>query len=157
MTASNSKKKILYLEGLRGIAALVVVLYHYAAAFYPALYSGLEEDALTRSKIEVVISHSPINLLYDGNVSVQLFLILSGFVLTYRFLESGNMEKIRSIFLRRYVRLVIPALFSVMVACAFMKGGLMYNQPAAQISGSTWLGQFYNFEADWGRLSENLK
>ena len=33
-------KKLAYLESLRGLAAFIVVLNHFAIAFYPALYFG---------------------------------------------------------------------------------------------------------------------
>ena len=32
--------KILYLDGIRGIAAMNVLLTHFIVAFYPAMYNG---------------------------------------------------------------------------------------------------------------------
>ena len=35
-----AKDKIKYIEGIRGLAAIIVVLHHYTLAFYPALNFG---------------------------------------------------------------------------------------------------------------------
>jgi len=61
----NTKNRLLELDALRGIAALAVVLYHYTQRF-SELYPDLQSEG--------------IRFLY-GNLGVQLFFLLSGFVI----------------------------------------------------------------------------
>lgn len=135
-----------YLDGVRGLAAFIVVIYHYIVAFYPALYTGNVNNIKTSSGIELFIASSPLNILYDGSLSVCIFFILSGYVLTYKYFKDDDIQKIRSTAIRRYIRLVIPVVFSVFIAYMILKLKLFYNMQASEISSSEWLKGFYNFE-----------
>lgn len=139
-------KKEKYLDGVRGMAAFIVVIYHYVAAFYPALYTGNVNNIKTSGGVELFIVNSPFNILYDGSVSVCIFFILSGYVLTYKYFKDDDIQKIRSTAIRRYIRLVIPVVFSVFIAYIILKLKLFYNIQAAEVSSSEWLKGFYNFE-----------
>ena len=44
-------KKLAYLESLRGLAALVVVIGHFVVGFYPALYTARLEHVHTATGI----------------------------------------------------------------------------------------------------------
>ncbi|RFZ75991.1 acyltransferase, partial [Lacrimispora amygdalina] len=134
-----------YLDGIRGVAAFIVVIYHYISAFYPALYYGSINNVRTGSGVELIIASTPLNLLYDGDVSVCIFFILSGYVLTYKFFKYNDTSAIISTGIRRYFRLMPPVLFSVFIAYILMKLQLFYNVKASEITTSFWLGSFYNF------------
>ena len=78
-------RKIKYLDGLRGLAAFVVVFHHFILAFYPALFFGDNATPHLRAGLEAFVSGTPINLLYNGNFAVSIFFVLSGYVLSYKF------------------------------------------------------------------------
>lgn len=137
--------KIRYLDGLRGLAAFVVVFHHFILAFYPALFSGQDNTLHMRTGAEVYMSGSILNLLYNGNFAVCIFFVLSGYVLSYKFFLLKDHEIITASAIKRYLRLAIPVAFSVLFAYVLMKFSLFYNQQAADLSGSGWLGGFWNF------------
>lgn len=152
-----------YLNGLRGLAAFIVVLHHFSLAFYPAVYSGVAKKAHILSyPIEVAIAKTPLNLIFSGNFAVCIFFILSGYVLTYKYFKVNELEILASGAVRRYFRLGIPILFSMFLAFVFMKFHLFYNQEASLITKSDWwLATFWTFppnffamlkEALWGVL-----
>lgn len=137
--------KVRYLDGLRGCAAFVVVLHHFAAAFYPASYLGL--DLPQHSFLERWLLTSPLGILMAGNFSVCIFFILSGFVLTRSFFGTGDERTLTSLAFRRYFRLLPPVLFSELVAWALLSANLFPVQEAAALTGSSrWLSQCWAFE-----------
>lgn len=136
--------KVRYLDGLRGIAAFIVVLHHFAAAFYPAAYLGL--DLPQHSAAEAALLTTPLGLLIAGNFSVCIFFILSGFVLTNSFFRTGKESALTSLAVRRYFRLLPPVLFSGFAAWLLMRLDLFPVREAAAVTGSSrWLSQCWNF------------
>lgn len=111
--------KLKSLEGLRGIAAFIVVIFHFFTNFYPALVNAYPLQVHTSSGIELKIAVSPLNVLYNGSFSVNIFFVLSGFVLSYKFFRTGDNQVITSSAIRRYFRLMIPVLFSVICFYVF--------------------------------------
>ena len=66
--------KLKYIEGLRGLAAIIVVFHHYTLAFYPALnFAYSNQTHIGDGKIELFIAHSPLNLCYNGGFAVCIF------------------------------------------------------------------------------------
>src|ERR1700744_5323977 len=108
---------------MRGMAALMVVLYHYLLSFYPGLFLFKPEYYHTNSNIEHDIGISVFNIFYSAGFAVCLFFVLSGYALSYRYFETGSREYIRSSVIRRYFRLEIPILFSVLVSYLFLRMG----------------------------------
>ncbi|MFZ2835300.1 MAG: acyltransferase family protein, partial [Candidatus Moraniibacteriota bacterium] len=142
-------KKIRYLDGLRGLAAFVVVFHHFILAFYPALFSGPDNVTHMASGKEIFLSGSVLNLFYNGNFAVCVFFVLSGYVLSHKFFVFKDNEIITASAVKRYLRLAIPVAFSVFCAYILMKFSLFYNQQAAEASGSGWLGGFWDFKPDF--------
>ncbi|MDR9855732.1 acyltransferase [Paenibacillus sp. VCA1] len=106
--------KITYLDGLRGLAACVVVVSHFFQVFAPSVFEGKQEIA--HFAFEGVAARTPLNLLFNGNFSVCVFFVLSGFVLSWRYFHTKDKLHIYSSALRRYFRLAIPAVLSVLLA-----------------------------------------
>jgi peptidoglycan/LPS O-acetylase OafA/YrhL len=130
--------KIKYLDGLRGLAAFVVVLSHFAVVFYPALYTANASEVRFVSQLDLIIAGTPLNVIYNGNFAVCIFFILSGYVLTYKFFRDKNPETLVSGAFRRYFRLLVPVLFSNLLVFIFMKLSLFHNVQAGNITKSTW-------------------
>jgi peptidoglycan/LPS O-acetylase OafA/YrhL len=139
-------KKLGYLESLRGLAAFIVVLNHFVLAFYPALYFGASEPVHTENGVEVFLSGTPLNLLYNGSFAVSLFFILSGFVLTYKFFKDRTLPVyLIPLTVKRYVRLLPPVFISILLSFILLRFSLLSNQPAAIITRSGWLRGYLQF------------
>jgi peptidoglycan/LPS O-acetylase OafA/YrhL len=82
-------KKLLYLEGLRGIASYGVFLVHFLDGYW--------ENGLSWIKFK-----------QDFNIYVALFFILSGRILTVSSLISRNVDSIAVSFCKRPLRLGLP-------------------------------------------------
>ncbi|MBE9915661.1 acyltransferase [Paenibacillus donghaensis] len=127
--------KIAYLDGLRGLAACVVVVSHFFQVFVPSVFEGKQEIA--HFSFESFAARTPLNLLFNGNFSVCVFFALSGFVLSWRYFCTKDKIHIYSSALRRYFRLAVPATLSVIFAYVVMLLGLGYFDEIRQTTLSS--------------------
>src|ERR1700732_2625954 len=113
--ASRDKApRIAYLESIRGLAALRVLLFHFRAAFAPDLVFTPPPDAIVARTIHL----SPLYFLYDGYSAVYIFFVLSAYVLTLSF--EHHLAQPSSQIMARLIRLGLPALAATLVAAAVM-------------------------------------
>ncbi|MEC0238338.1 acyltransferase [Paenibacillus dokdonensis] len=115
------KTKIAYLDGFRGLAACVVVVSHFFQVFAPSVFEGKPE--IVHFPFEGFAARTPLNLLFNGNFSVCVFFVLSGYVLSWRYFLTKDKMHIYASALRRFFRLAIPASMSVCLAFAVMQLG----------------------------------
>lgn len=135
-------QKILALESLRGIAALIVVMEHFFQSFLPAIFIGTAAP-IVHSKIESLILASPLNVFVNGNFAVYCFFVLSGFVLSYGFFsKTGKIDLIAAV-VKRYFRLAPIVLVSVLLSFFLLRLGLYHTAEVAGITGSDWLARFW--------------
>jgi peptidoglycan/LPS O-acetylase OafA/YrhL len=144
--ASRDKApRIAYLESIRGLAALQVLLLHFLSAFAPDLVFTPPPDAIVARTIHL----SPLYFLYDGYSAVYIFFVLSAYVLTLSF--EHHLAQPSSQIMARLIRLGLPALAATLVAAAVM---LMFGRPnveAGDLSGSVWFAS--QWHADLSILS----
>jgi|LakMenE18May11ns_1017448.scaffolds.fasta_scaffold9952989_4 peptidoglycan/LPS O-acetylase OafA/YrhL len=141
----KQSKNFLALEGLRGVASVIVLIVHLKNAFFPDLIEQVEQ----RLGLQCSILLSGI---LDGNFCVWLFWVMSAFVLSVRYHSSTNeidaQKSVTSATIRRYPRLALPVLASVLCAWVLVYAGWMTNHDLAvslnQQKG-TWLDSFYGF------------
>jgi len=149
-------KKIKYLEGLRGIAALAVFLGHLGVAFFIpsheiSLFSAINAISFLPAFLKDIIIHLII-LFTNGELAVWIFWLLSSYVISIAFFKKDNpYNKILiSYSSKRYVRLFIPVFFSILFAYFLLSFGLMYNHNVALTftPPNTTLNSLYNFKPD---------
>lgn len=129
--------RVLPLEGLRGLAAISVVIYHYLVLVFPVMYYGPVTAQHTR--FEDNLHGSPLMSLISGSFAVSIFFVLSGFVLTVGYFQTKDINIIKRLATRRYLRLMVPALASVIIAWVLIVLGLSHIQQAYAITLSPGL------------------
>ncbi len=92
------------LDGLRGLAALVVVLRH--------CFNTVSIPISTRE----AVLQSPLALLLNGQGAVQLFFVLSGFVLAASLERNRYRSDLAQFFAKRVFRIHPPYVFAVLLA-----------------------------------------
>ena len=146
----KNKSRLSYLEGIRGFAAFIVLIAHFKniVAIDLEARSELFFINLVHSDLLGRCLNSLIVVLLDGKLAVFVFWFMSGYVLSIRLFGANGMEYLKVAALKRYFRLAIPVLASVLLAYGLMKFNLMYNIQLAERSGpefQTMKGVF-NFE-----------
>lgn len=129
------------LEGLRGLAALIVFLFHFLIIFYPVMYYGTGTNLapVQHFWLEDNIHGTPLAAFLSGTFSVAIFFVLSGFVLSVGFFMTKNTTIIKKLATKRYLRLMLPALASVLLAWIYIKLNLSHIAEAYHISLSSAL------------------
>jgi peptidoglycan/LPS O-acetylase OafA/YrhL len=157
--SSGKLIKLDYLEGLRGYAALAVALLHFIRLVLPALSDGKVPD-IGFGHWEMMLRHSPLNILWNGGAAVAVFFVLSGFVLSYKFWQVGDLRAVVGSAIRRYFRLTPVVLASVLLAYVCLASGVYYLHAASRICGSdiaSGYGNRYAFNPDfWDALRQGL-
>jgi peptidoglycan/LPS O-acetylase OafA/YrhL len=125
------------MDGVRGIASLAVCLWHNFLAFFPGAVNS--NIAMKAPIIEKYIYRSPLDILFAGDFAVYIFFMLSGFVISIKFFGSFDIEVLKKAFFKRYIRLMPPALVTVLAAYLLLINGLMFNRQAAALASSWWL------------------
>ncbi len=137
--------KFRYLDGLRGLAALIVVLDHFAISFFPAATDGTVK--VSHGAAEQAVRITPLHLLVSGNFSVCIFFVLSGIVLSAKFFRTGDRDVVLASAAKRYLRLMIPVLASVLLVDIVLRLHGFANSSAASQTGSDWLARLWPIDA----------
>lgn len=138
------------LEGLRGLAAVIVALYHFLLAFYLLAFFGSGGDAtlMQHTRFEDNLYGNPFMALLSGTFAVAIFFVLSGFVLSIKFFQTKEPSVIKSLAVKRYTRLMLPALASVLICYLLIKLGVSHTTQAAAVTQSGWLAINWTFVPD---------
>jgi peptidoglycan/LPS O-acetylase OafA/YrhL len=105
------------LDGLRGVAALIVVVHH-SLLLQPRLALAYLLPGANLGQPFNLAVYSPLHVLWDGPAAVKVFFVLSGFVLTLPFLRPD--ASWRAYYPSRLVRLYLPTIASVCLALGWV-------------------------------------
>src|SRR6201982_1232216 len=122
------------LEAIRGIAALIVVAWHSLLGFYPE-HSGIFRSSWPDR--EQFTDHIWFGL-FNGTAAVTVFFVLSGYVLTRKYFESGDDGILIRGALKRWPRLMGPVLIVVLASYFLFITGAYRFESAAKLTGSDW-------------------
>ncbi|MCC7302063.1 MAG: acyltransferase [Bacteroidia bacterium] len=154
MLLPDNQNKIGYLEGLRGLAALAVVAHHFMLGFYTAAYDGNPERAHTEG-LELWFYSSPLNVIANGNFCVMIFFVLSGFVLSHKYLSQGDFSILTNAAKRRYFRLFIPVGFTLLLSFILLRLNAYKHLEVSVIAHSEpWMGTLWRMDPSFGTWLE---
>jgi peptidoglycan/LPS O-acetylase OafA/YrhL len=115
---ARRKSSTEYLDGVRGVASLIVFILHWSHNPYPSVNSGWGHGDKTSLWLLPFI-----RLVYSGAAMVSVFFVVSGFVLSHRFVQRMHRQEypelfaaLTSITWRRAIRLFLPAFASSLMA-----------------------------------------
>jgi peptidoglycan/LPS O-acetylase OafA/YrhL len=129
--------KFAELDGLRGVASLVVVAWHFVYAFLP------ERIGIVPSFDPAAgLVGNPVFALLDGPGAVMLFFVLSGYVLPLGYFRSGQTEVVLRAAAKRWFRLMGLTLIAAVGSYLLFRFGLYGYREAAAFTRSDWLGSF---------------
>lgn len=134
-------QRIFALDALRGLAALAVVMSHCLGAVD---ITAVQEKALRRSVL------API---FHGNGSVDLFFVLSGFVLTRSLIRRRGGAATLAYCLRRVLRIHPPYVLAVLLAWVV---SLSISDPGGSHGVSRWLRYYINVHVGPSAVLESL-
>jgi peptidoglycan/LPS O-acetylase OafA/YrhL len=108
------------LDGLRGLAALVVVMHHHLLTI-PWFSERVSENSFSKPGVFVgvnlhnLIEYSPLHVFYAGTEAVTIFFVLSGYVLVFAVKKSDIKNYLRFRLYRLYVPIFGAVCFSFLL------------------------------------------
>lgn len=136
-------KRINWIDGLKGLAAIGVLGHHFLLAFLESTYSGNVVVAHIDEKIEYGYAQSPVSVVTNGNFFVCMFLILSGMLMYMQVKDIRDKEKLAERVAKRYFSLAFPILFTCLIVWIMMKLSAFDNNEVVSITQSSWLASYY--------------
>ncbi|KAJ9297718.1 hypothetical protein DTO217A2_8541 [Paecilomyces variotii] len=125
------KERVLWLDGLRGVASAIVALFH-AKSFEPQSVLGFLFNSYWDEPAEEnrrLIQLPPIRLLFSGASMVALFMVISGYAISLPLLQSredtltnnlasnvGFFRRLASAATRRIFRIYLPCIVIIFVS-----------------------------------------
>jgi peptidoglycan/LPS O-acetylase OafA/YrhL len=100
--------RVVALDGLRGLAAFIVVVFHFLCLLVPTAVTGMTSEPL------MALVNTPLSILWDGRFAVSVFFVLSGFVMAAA--AERRHEMLVTNIVTRYLRLAVPVTASVALA-----------------------------------------
>lgn len=152
---NRQDKSIAYLDGIRGLAAIGVFFNHFSLAFYPA-WDTLKPGISHLNGLEIAYTYSVFSFLNNGNFFVSVFFVLSGYVLSHKYLISNNAEVVVSGLFRRFLRLFIPITSVIIISYILLMSNLYFNDPVAHISLSDWYVNLWQMPNPTAMLVKNI-
>ena len=141
-------KRIKSLEGCRGLGAIMVMMTHFFAIFYPAVIWGKEHSHLRQGLDYLIGQMVPIPSGYSG---LAFFFIMTGFG-TYTAITSGKLD-IRKYLLLRYFKLLVLVLLGAIPVAILLHTNLVFVFDIMDSVNSPWLD---NWPAENLSLWESL-
>jgi peptidoglycan/LPS O-acetylase OafA/YrhL len=122
---SNARPRLLFLDGLRGLAALYVVLHH---AYFSVAWNG--------GGVSPWLLHLT-QWMAHGTFAVDLFIVLSGFCLMLPLLGAPDRQLAGGIlgFVRRRARRILPPYYAAIALCLLT---IYLVPPLQHRSGDLW-------------------
>jgi peptidoglycan/LPS O-acetylase OafA/YrhL len=121
------------LDGLRGLAAVVVLEHHALLASVPWLAGPYAIGPLpARGSLDWLLTYTPLHIFWAGPEFVVVFFVLSGFVLSLPVARGGRL-RVSSYYPARLMRLYLPVWGALAVAAA-----LHVAVSHSVMPGATW-------------------
>jgi len=131
--------KLVPLEGLRGIAAAVVVLYHLVLGF---TQKGVGVVPQGHGGWDAVMQFG-LGLL-NGGAAVAVFFVLSGFILSLPFSKDRSIWRVLTAMLKRWPRLAMLTTIACLFAWLLIHLSHDNYKTAAHVIGAKWLATHGN-------------
>jgi peptidoglycan/LPS O-acetylase OafA/YrhL len=144
------------LDGVRGLACLGVILFHFLVVFAPyVVYDGTPANTLDRS-MQTWLHHSPFFFAVNGQFCVCVFFVMSGYVLTASLYRDFTVNALVRRVAGRFIRLYIPAAVSTLLAFTLMTAHLYRVDKISALRGDDAVAVPTNFVDPIGQLLRNL-
>ncbi len=139
------KEKLSWITGLKGVAALVILIHHFALYFYPGFIYTTADNIKMKGGLELKIAQTPLNIFSWGGVTgVCIFFTISGFLIAYNYYKKEKKYD-ASYMIKRYLKLMIPILISSTIIFLIVKSKIFRTDSLLELYKNSGLNNSYTY------------
>jgi len=142
MIRDQNTRRLVPLEGLRGIAAVIVMLGHMVRGLAPPPESG-----------NFAGLHQFHRWLLNGGAAVTVFFVLSGFILSLPFAHDRSRLRVLTALLKRWPRLAAMTTLACLISWALIVISQDHYRQAAAVTGNRWMASHFNAPLEGHEIS----
>lgn len=146
MQKSGQGQRIEIFDGMRGLASLIVMIFH-MAVWTVYGYSANEYKIFANSFWRVA-TQTPLKMIWGGNEAVLVFYIIGGFVLARPYLNGRKLD-FKPFIIKRWIRLMLPYVLVIAVTVILIALFGAWKHGTIDLSGS--------FNVKWKRVPNALE
>ena len=75
----EKENRLLWIDGLKGVSCVFILIHHYFLGKFPASYFGSERESLLNG-VDTYLSQSVFSFFMTGNFFVHLYVLITGYV-----------------------------------------------------------------------------
>ena len=115
MTTPQRTKRIGSIDGLKGLAAVFILVFHYLLAFAPYGHIGFGSGVAKQNAEAVYMASFPYSILVSTPFALYIFFALIAFIPALRYMKTGDVGFLYKQATVRYVRLMPPTLVAALL------------------------------------------
>ncbi len=131
-------KHITHIDGLKGICAIAVTVFHYLLAFAPFGYIGWESGVQASDRVSHFWSFFPFSVFTNADFPLHIFFAIIAFIPASRFFASQDKEFIYKQGIIRYFRFLPYVLASVLLSYFVYALGFYSTKELGDVLGNSW-------------------
>lgn len=120
MRTSTVKRRIQYIDAIKGISGIWVTFFHYVLAFFPIGYVGWGSGVGDSDRAARFFSAFPVSAFTNSSFPLYTFFALISFTLAAAYFGGGSGESVKRQAVKRYFRLMPPVLACTMICYALL-------------------------------------
>lgn len=141
MHKSGQSQRIEIFDGMRGLASLIVMVFHMAV--WTVYGYSANEYKIFANPFWRVATQTPLKMLWGGNEAVLVFYIIGGFVLARPYLNGRKLD-FKPFIIKRWIRLMLPYVLVIAVTTILIALFGAWKHATIDLSGS--------FNVKWKRV-----
>lgn len=134
----DKTNRIDWIDGLKGLVAVLVVLIHYLLMLKIDGFVGWNCVPEQTEKFAYYFQYFPYSILTNASFLLYIYFAFIAFIPSYKHFLNPNPLKLKSQAILRYFRFLPSILFICLLATAMEKLNLNYNIPLGEKIGSPW-------------------
>ncbi len=148
----RSEDRILWVDGLKGLLAVWIILFHYGIAFVNRGYVGFAANYAEGELYERFFQNFPFSIFVNSTFPLYVFMFLIAFIPAYQFFKDKSEARITEHAKVRYFRLMIPTFAACVITFILHHAGLLHHVRVGEQTGILWLQEIMKVDFSFPSL-----
>ncbi len=140
---------IKYIDGLKGLCALLVVFLHYLMGYVGRGFVGWQSGIEEAQKLNYFWANFPLSAVINSTFILQIFFTIVAFLPAWHFFNKQDVEWIKRQAIVRYFRFVPYTIIITILSYFMYLSGAYFNQEVGQLLNIQWISALMMGNFSW--------